>query len=297
MMRSLLLLPFLVMTGCVMPPGFGAREHRAGVVLAPMHFRADAPHVMAKLNGGKSLPALLDTGASVCVLEAALAARYDVPLIPGKATNIRGIHGSAIAMRAVIHGLDIGPWHASGVPCYVRNNGGPRFGGLGNVILGIDLMRRHARFVTFDYRDGHVEFGMDVPFVPRARLETTRVPFRWSNGLPMIEVASGALKWDAVVDTGSSWGIVIDQTTAARLGHAKGGSGLGRNMMLTGVGGSVSADDAGARIIRVPSVTLCGRTAPEDLYVMPGPKRIGSAYWHGCRLTLDFSTNTLWLQR
>jgi hypothetical protein len=30
---------------------------------------------------------------------------------------------------------------------------------------------------------------------------------------------------------------------------------------------------------------------------MPGPKRIGSRFWHGSRLTLDFRTNTLWLER
>jgi hypothetical protein len=143
---------------------------------------------------------------------------------------------------------------------------------------------------------GVLELGRSS-FQPRSS-RATRVPFRMIGGLPVIRVSAGGLAWDAVVDTGSSWGVVIDQTTAARLGQARGGQGLGPGLLLSGVGGSVRADRAGARIIRVPEVSLCGQSyRGAELYVMPGPMRIGSRFWHGTRMTLDFSTNTLWVER
>jgi hypothetical protein len=30
---------------------------------------------------------------------------------------------------------------------------------------------------------------------------------------------------------------------------------------------------------------------------MPGPKRIGSRFWQGARMTVDFRGNALWLER
>ena len=69
-------------------------------------------------------------------------------------------------------------------------------------------------------------------------------------------------------------------------------------MVLSGVGGAVSAQSAGARIIEVSSVELCGVIMSDaEVYVMPGPKRIGSKFWEGTRLTLDFHTSTLWWER
>ena len=99
------------------------------------------------------------------------------------------------------------------------------------------------------------------------------------------------------MDSGSTWGIVINQNTAARLGHANDGMGMG-GVILSGVGGSVRADQAGARVIQVPATTLCGETHPQtSLYVMPGPMRVGSQFWQGTRLTVDFRGNALWLER
>ncbi|MBE7494989.1 MAG: aspartyl protease family protein [Verrucomicrobiaceae bacterium] len=273
-------------------PGSGAAEK----LVLPMHFRADAPHVTGRLNGGKELPMLLDTGASICVLEGAAASANGVRPGRGRPVRIRGIHGNTSAAPAVIRSLSLGPWQVADVPCYVRQGG--RLGDLGNVILGIDFVRRHCRFITFDYAHGRVELGFDRSFSPRQGAQVTRAPFRLEDGLPMIRVSSGGLSWDAIVDTGSSWGIVIDQLTATHLGHPHDGASLGRNMVLSGVGGSISADDAGARVIRVPAATVGGRTtAHTDMFVMPGPMRIGSRFWHGSRLTLDFRSRTLWLER
>ena len=300
MLRRLLLLAPLLLSSCVMPSGpgiapVGSRSLTTGDIALPLRFRAEAPHVTGSINGWRPLLLLADTGASVCVFDSNIAAATGITAT-GASASLRGVHGRTSAHAGILRTLDAGAWHLENVPCYVRRSTVESLGGPGSAILGIDQMRRHFAHVTFDYRRGVLELGRSS-FQPRSS-RATRVPFRMIGGLPVIRVSAGGLAWDAVVDTGSSWGVVIDQTTAARLGQARGGQGLGPGLLLSGVGGSVRADRAGARIIRVPEVSLCGQSyRGAELYVMPGPMRIGSRFWHGTRMTLDFSTNTLWVER
>jgi len=292
-MKPLLLLPFLaLLASCVMPV-----SSRPGVdVVLPMHFRADVPHVMTSINRRPPVPMLLDSGASVTVFETSAATRNAVAAI-GVRSSLKGIHGEAPASQGMIHTLDIGPWHQEHVTCFIQAGAGSRPGGLGGAILGINLFSHQCSFITYDYRARRVELGYSRPFVPQGA-HITRAPFRLVRGLPEIRVNSGGISWDAVVDTGSSWGIVVDQATATRLGQPQGGVPLGPGMLLSGVGGSVRADEANARTIIAPEVSLCGQSFNgAKLYVMPGPNRIGSRFWHGCRMTLDFRTSMLWLER
>lgn len=275
----------------------GLRKAAADIAV-PAHFRSAAPHIMASINGHPSIPLLFDTGAVTSVFEPDVATGGGLLPARGHAVTIRGVHGSTSATHAVMQTLRIGSWRAENVPCLVRGTPAFRPGGLGNAILGIDHFRRHCSFVTIDFRGGGLEAGFSRPFRP-SNPRATRTAFRWMGGLPVIRVSSGTHAWDAVVDTGSSWGVVIDQETAAQLGHARGGFSMGDQLMLSGVGGSVRADKAGARVVRsARGVSLCGENHPTAaFYIMPGPKRVGSRFWAGSRVTLDFATRTLWLER
>ncbi|MBE2284163.1 MAG: clan AA aspartic protease [Prosthecobacter sp.] len=287
-----------LLSSCAVPYlPFRAGSSAADIVV-PAHFRSAAPHVMASINDRAPIALLFDTGAVTSVFEPDIATATGLLPASGQSVTIRGVHGSTSATQAMMQTLKIGSWRADHVPCLVRSRSAFRVGGLGSAILGIDHFRRHCTFVTIDYRRGGLEAGFSRPFQPGGS-HATRAPFRWVNGLPVIRVNSGGDSWDAVVDTGSSWGIVIDQDTASRLGHARGGFSMGEGLILSGVGGSVSADKAGARVVRgTGGVSLCGEThAAAAFYVMPGPKRVGSRYWAGSRLTLDFVTKTLWLER
>jgi predicted aspartyl protease len=286
-----------LLSSCMMPLLPVASRNPAADMAVPVHFRSAAPHVTGRINGRSSISLLLDTGAVMSVFEPDVATYAGLMPSGERAVKIRGVHGTAAATRAVMNTLEIGSWRGTNVPCLVRGSPSFRPGGLGNAILGMDHFRRHCSFMTVDYRRGGVELGFSRSFQPGGS-RVTRTPLRWVNGLPVIRVSSGGLSWDAVVDTGSSWGIVVDQSTAARLGHARGGYSMGDKLILTGVGGSVRADQAGARVVRVSGVSLCGENhSGAAFYVMPGPKRIGSRFWAGSRLTLDFRTNTLWLER
>lgn len=283
-----------LLSSCMMPL---APQNPTADMAVPVHFRSAAPHVMGRINGRSATPMLLDTGAVISVFEPEVATYNGLMSAGESVVQIRGVHGTTSATRAVMSTLQLGSWRATNVACLVRGSSSFRPGGLGSGILGMDHFRRHCSFMTIDYRRGGVEVGFSRPFQPSGP-NVTRTPLRWVNGLPVIRVSSGGISWDAVVDTGSSWGIVVDQSTAARLGHARGGMSMGDRLILTGVGGSVRADDAGARIVRVSAATLCGENHPgAALYVMPGPKRVGSRFWAGSRLTLDFRTGSLWLER
>lgn len=290
------LLTVCLLSACTMPFLPMAPLNPAADVTVPTQFRAGTPHVMASINGRGAMPLLLDTGATLSVFEPEVAT--DCGLMPsgGRRVQIRGVHGAAGASQAVMNTMDLGRWHATNVACLVRGSSSSRPGGLGSAILGMDHLRRHCSFLTIDYRRSGVELGFSHAFQPTSRA-VTRTPLRWMNGMPVIRVSSGGISWDAVVDSGSSWGIVIDQSTAARLGHAHGGMSMGDGLILSGVGGSVRADQVGARTIQVPAAVLCGeRYEGATLYVMPGPSRIGSRFWQGTRLTLDFRGNALWLE-
>lgn len=291
------LLPLCLLASCAMPFLPVAPLNPAADVAVPAQFRSGTPHVMASINGRRAIPLLLDSGATMSVFEPDVAT--DCGLLPsgGRRVQILGVNGTAGASRAEIGTMELGQWRATNVPCLVRGLSSFRPGGLGSAILGMDHLRRHCSFLTIDYTRGGVELGFSRPFQPTSGA-VTRTPLRWVTGMPVIRVSSGGISWDAVVDTGSSWGIVIDQSTAARLGHAHDGMSMGNDLILSGVGGSVRADQAGARTIQVPAATLCGETHEgTTLYVMPGPKRVGSRFWQDTRLTLDFRGNALWLER
>lgn len=297
MQKLFILLSACWLSSCVMPMMPVAPLNSSADVATGLWMRANAPHVTGRINGQR-VPLLLDTGASTSVFEPDVATDCGLQPAGTSRVQIRGVLGNTGASRAMMSTLELGSWRATNVPCLVRGSASFRPGGVGSAILGMDHLHRQCSFVTIDYRRGSVELGFSRPYQPRGDLHVSRTPLRWVGGLPFIRVSSGGIAWDAVVDTGSSWGIVIDQSTAARLGHARDGVGLGRGLILSGVGGSVSADQAGARVIEVPSATLCGENhVGAALYVMPGPKRIGSRFWEGTRLTLDFRSGSLWLER
>lgn len=291
------LLTVCLLSSCGMPFLPLATQYPSADVVVPMQLRAGTPHVMASINGQRAIPLLLDTGATLSVFEPDVATASGLIPSGGRRLQIRGVHGTAGASQAAMSTMQLGQWHTTNVPVLVRGASSFRPGGLGSAILGMDHLRRHCSFMTLDYQRGTVELGFARSFQPLSP-RVTRTPLRWSMGMPVIRVSAGGISWDAVVDSGSSWGIVIDQSTAASLGHARGGMSMGRGLVLSGVGGSVRADQVGARTIQVPATTLCGETHPgATLFVMPGPKRIGSRFWQGTRLTVDFRGNALWLER
>ncbi|MFM7605039.1 MAG: aspartyl protease family protein [Prosthecobacter sp.] len=263
---------------------------------------AGLPTVKVSLNGRRAEDLLLDTGATVTVLDAALAVRNRIATVPGVRPEMAGVMGSESGMGAVIETMQIGPWRLDNLPCVVRlqrSSAGLDFlsSDFAISVLGFHLAQKHCSHLTLDYPRRTVEFGFGGfrgPTSPNHK----KASFRLKCGVPMIRVSVGKISWDAIVDTGSCFGIEINQKLAQRLGCGTGGQVILGNFVMIGVGGATTPEEAGVRVITVPRLSMMGSTfsnAPID--VMPGPARIGSYFLQKYRVTFDFRRQLVWLER
>lgn len=277
------------------PPG--------GVVRVPMKMDgAGLPTVKVSLNGRRTEDILLDTGATVTVLDAALAVRNRIATVPSLRPEMAGVMGSESGMGAVIETMQIGPWRLDNMPCVVRlqrSSGGLDFlsSDFAISVLGFHLAQKHCSHLTLDYPRRAVEFGFGGFRGPASR-NHTKASFRLKYGVPMVRVGVGKVSWDAILDTGSCFGVEIDQKLAQRLGQGTGGQAVSGNFVMIGVGGTTTPEKAGVRVITVPRMSLMGSTfSNAQIDVMPGPARIGSYFLQNYRVTFDFRRQVIWLER
>jgi predicted aspartyl protease len=273
-----------------------------GSVQVPMHLDdAGLPRVEASFNGSRSETILLDTGATATVLDAALAVRKRVATIPAVKPEMAGVVGSESGMGAVIESLQIGSWRLENLPCIVRlqrSRSGLDFLGRDFAIsvIGFHLAHKHSSHLTLDYPRRRIEFGFEGFRGPTSK-NHAKSPFHLKDGVPLARLSAGKVAWDAIVDTGSSFGIEIDQRLARRLGQGSGGQAITGDFILIGVGGTLTPQKAGVRVITVPRARVLGTTFSDaQLEVMPGPPRIGSFFLRQYRVTFDFRRHLLWLE-
>ena len=274
----------------------------SGVVRIPMKMdHAGLPMVKVSFNDRRSEDILLDTGATLSVLDAALAVRNRIATVPGVRPEMAGVMGNESGMGAVIETMQIGPWRLDNLPCVVRlqrSSGGLDFlsSDFAISVLGFHLAQKHCSHLTLDYPRRVVEFGFGGFRGPASR-NHTKSSFRLKYGVPMARVSVGKVSWDAIVDTGSCFGVEIDQKLAQRLGQGTGGQAVSGNFVMIGVGGTTTPEKAGVRVITVPRMTALGSTfSNAQIDVMPGPARIGSYFLQNYRVTFDFRRQLVWLE-
>lgn len=280
------------------------RSHPPGAAMRVRMGRDGArlPTVASSINGRRAEPLLLDTGATVTVLDAAMAVRGRVATVPDVKPEMAGVMGRESGMAAVIQALQIGGWRLDNLPCIVRlqrSSGGLDF--IGNdfsiSVLGFHLARQHCSYLTLDYPGSVVEFGFRGTFRGPSSRRHCKAPYTLRNGVPMARVTVGNVSWDAIVDTGSCFGVEIDQALAQRIGHGTGGSVVRGDFVMVGVGGVVTPQQAGVRVIQVPRLKMLGSTFNNaQVEVMPGPARIGSYFLQNYRVTFDFRRQVVWLE-
>ncbi len=269
----------------------------------PMHKdRAGMPHLEVSLNGNSAEKLLFDTGATVSVFDANMAIDQDISTVPGVKPQMLGVMGSEAGMGGILASMSIGPWQLTHVPCVVRlQRSSSRMGLLGQnydiSVLGFNLARKYCSFLTLDYPRGYVDFGFGDTFRGATSRHVARSPLQYIHGVPAARVTAGKVSWDAVVDSGSSFGVEIDQALAKKLGHATGGQAVVGNYVMVGVGGAVTPQQAGVRILNLPQLRMLGSTFKNaQVDVMPGPARIGSYFLKDYRITFDFRRQLIWLE-
>lgn len=274
----------------------------SGVVRIPMRMDdAGLPRVKVSLNGRRHEDLVLDTGATMTVLDAALAVRNRLATAPTVRPEMTGVMGNESGMGAVIETMQLGPWRLDNLPCVVRlqrSSGGLDFlsSDFAISVLGFHLAQKYCSHLTLDYPRRAVEFGFGGFRGPTSR-HHAKASFRLKAGVPMARVSVGKMSWEAIVDTGSCFGVEIDQTLAQRLGYGTGGQAISGNFFLIGVGGTSTPEKAGVRVITVPRMTVLGSTFTKaQIDVMPGAPRIGSYFLQNYRVTFDLRRQLVWLE-
>lgn len=273
-----------------------------GVLKVPMYYENGIPHIKVSLNGRKPKKFMLDTGATFSVFDAEQAVEFGLRTVPQIKPTLAGVMGKEPGMAAVIPTLQIGSWRLENLPCIIRMQRTAWGSGilkehLGVSVLGVHLAAGNCKYLTLDFLREEVEFGFTRSFPGKTRKHMHKGVLAFNNGVPVTTLKFGRVSWNAVVDSGSSFGVQLDQHTAGVLGYKNGGWNVGGNYLITGVGGAATPAQANVRMLEFQALGLFGSYYPfAQVDVMPGPSRIGTYILEDYRVTLDFEHKILWVE-
>jgi predicted aspartyl protease len=272
-------------------------------VTLPFKLVDGVPVAKARLNNHGPVPMMLDTGASRTMVQASLVVAAKVPVMYASdaTVELQGIVGREQGRIGLLDPLRLGSWSLHGYPCLVRTyenrltnrRGASRFP---ECLLGFDVALNRCTFLTLDYPSNEVIFGFQERFRPQAGKRLASTPFRLKQGVPVITLRSGAVRWEAIVDTGSFNKIEISESLAGRLGVQQQGEQV-KGLYLMAVGGTVTSGQANLRTVKLPDLTLAGdRYQDVQVDIAPGPPRVGSFFLKDYRVTFDMRRKLLHLE-
>ncbi len=272
-------------------------------VVVAMKIRNGVPTIPCSVNG-QEVWMILDTGSEVCVLEAETARRAGVRTIHRSLAEVEvtGAGGEETALVGVPDVVTVGAWRWRGLPCVVRT--APRAATepgwfspprVAFDILGMSALRAMCSYVTLDYPRGEVVFGFRQGYRQGSPATASRQPFAVKRGVPFVKVAAEGHEWSALVDTGASSKMEIDQVTAARFGIRKQARWI--NAVRFGLGDAGGAKQRRFECLTLPSVTCLGRNWRKvEAMLVANESKIGSGLCADSRLTIDFTGSQIWLE-
>jgi len=270
-----------------------------GVLRVPMYYENGIPHIKVSLNGRKPRKFMLDTGATFSVFDAEQAIEYGMRTVPQVRPVMAGVLGKEPGMAALVPTVQIGSWKLENLPCIIRMQRTAWGTGilkehLGVSVLGVHLAAKHCKYLTLDFLKEKVEFGFMRSFAGKTRRHMHQARLSMHHGVPTTVLKHGKIAWEAIVDSGSVFGVQLDQSTAQVLGYRNGGWHVGGDYLITGVGGAQSPKDAKVRVLEFNALGLFGSYYPfAEVDVMPGPSRLGTYLLEDYRVTLDFEHKVL----
>ncbi len=273
-----------------------------GVLRVPMHYEQGVPYLKVSLNGHKPKKFMLDTGAASSVFDAEQAVEYGLRTVPQIRPTMAGVLGNEPGMAAIIQTLQIGTWRLENLPCIIRMQRTAVGSGilkehLGICLLGVNILAKNCKYATLDFLKEEFEFGLTRSFPGPVRKHTHKASLSMKHGVPTTLLKYGKMSWEAVVDSGSSFGVQLDRRVAEVLGYKNGGWDVGGNYLITGVGGAQTPREANVRVLEFKALGLFGSYYPfAQVDVMPGPSRLGTYLMEDYRVTLDFEHNVLWVE-
>jgi predicted aspartyl protease len=240
---------------------------------------------LAREEGVRPFPLVFDTGASFSTLTPGLARELGVRVRSTKRSPYR---------RATRLGRDL-QFRVDARHGDVASQTGREFGLLGGnflveYVVEIDFPRRRVRFVDPDrYAVAEQTTAPDE----------TVVPLRLVSNRPIVEVEIEGNPVKLLLDTGSSYGVLLGGSVARAAGLE---SSPARGLSAAGVMGEIGVEFAEARSVRVGSLEfrdLPVIVAPRGLYQQgtANDSLIGFDLLSQVTLRIDYPRRRAWLRR
>jgi predicted aspartyl protease len=240
---------------------------------------------LAREEGARPFPLILDTGASFSMLTPRLARDLGVRVRSTKRSPYRRATrlGRDLQFRVDTRGGD------------VASKTGSEFGLLGGnflveYVVEIDFPRRRVRFLDPD-RYAVAE--------QTAAPDETVLPLRLVSNRPIVEVEIEGKPVKLLLDTGTSYGVVLGGSVARAAGLE---SHPAPGLSVAGVMGEIGVEFAEARSVRVGSLEfrdLPVIVAPRGLYQQgtANDSLIGFDLLSQVTLRVDYARRRAWLRR
>lgn len=271
----------------------------APVTVPMLESYRDLPGVAVKLNGRHTVNMLADTGAQLCILDAAsvLAGRGRA-YVPGKINvSVTGIGGNEDAWLARFDHADIGGIELHSFTSLVRRQKTVvRFGPLPMRTMPINLLGCPVFLafdhVTFDYPRKRFEFSGHTRFKPSPGAR--RIPMAVRGQLIYVPLRIGGRTVQAMVDTGAKDQIFLNTRTTRMFG-LQGKAETGGRYRAIGLGGETAGRQFVLPLAFVGDVPV-RNTVVDTAESEAWQARIGTELLSRWRVTFDFRAKAMWLE-
>jgi predicted aspartyl protease len=269
-------------------------------VEVPMHtsFRG-LPSVDVIFNGKKRVRMIADSGAELCIVDAAqVVAAEGRVYVPEKWNfTVTGVGGYETAWLARFDHARIGSLELRDFVSVVRREktvsrvGGVAMAGVPINLLGCPVLSGFS-YVTFDYAGKKFVFSPGTAFQPGPHAH--RVPMKLKGQSVFVTLQLGQHSIDAMVDSGAKDEIFLNTATVKKFGLVKQAE-TGGSYRALGIGGETRG-----RHFKMP-LAFVGGMPLRDVTVDTSDStswtaRIGSEMLSRWKVTFDFHGKAMWLE-
>jgi hypothetical protein len=260
------------------------------------------PVVATRINAGKTVPMVVDTGSPVTLIDIHTALNNNLQVVqPERMRNsFRGLGGLEQTYFGMARQMTVGQslafrnvLMAIRAAKYER-----RLAGLFSVAswegnaIGMSTLGNFAYF-TLDYPGRAATFSYREYFPGPTNPVVASVPFQLAEAQVRVPLQLGGRDLQAMLDTGNDAALMINSNLVKELGWQS-LADRGKKELYVGLGG-----DLVLRSFSLPALKL-GEVTFTNILAVSGPEEfgvvLGSGFLHRYRATLDFRRKMLWLE-
>ena len=287
---------------------YDAKVEGPPVATVPLAVNSVIPTLRCWINGSKKpTPLMFDSGAQISLIDANTAVKCGIGIVDPRMTSVTvmGVMGKERMLAGLFAPLNFGETQITKQLCLVRihqnetRRGPLRKETISMDLLGFDLARQWCRYITIDYPAHKMTFGFKADFKqPVEGSRAWKMPLILEEGMPHVVLESRGIRWLSLVDTGSAFGVEIDEGLAAELDVLRNAKPVDPGMVNTSIGGMADVKEAGIKLAMLKKLDGLGPTHPDaEIAISPGGARVGSFFFKDYRVTMDLKRQVLWLER